>query len=224
MIPSIFLVFSMLKLAVFDLDGTLLRNTSAEIQLFRYLLYQHLLKSAQLLNFAREALNLLPQGLLTTVRRNKGYLYGIDVKAFRQILPQFCVSFLQPRLCPEMVERMTQLKQQKFCVVILSGTLQLILLELQTMLPVDVVIGSVIETKNGVFTGRVIGLHPYGKDKVKVLSQHFANRSLDYLSSFVFADRYSDVSLMELFGWPVAVHPSQKLRRLAQKRGWEIIE
>ena len=37
------------------------------------------------------------------------------------------------------------------------------------------------------------------------------------------ADRYSDLPVLELVGHPVAVHADRRLRRLARKRGWEII-
>jgi len=215
---------AMLKLAVFDLDGTLLKGTSAENHLLRYLRRERLIGPLQLFYFLGEMLRLLPQGVRATIRRNKKYLRRIRVTRFAEALPTFCREYLHPRLSPGVTRRMLELKGQGYCIVLLSGSLQPILEELKALLPADEVLGSVVEIEDGLFTGRVLGLHPYGRDKLLALEKHFSSQRIGYAESYAFADRHSDIPLLEKFGHPVAVHPDKKLRRVAVQRGWEIVE
>ena len=46
---------------------------------------------------------------------------------------------------------------------------------------------------------------------------------IDWARSWALADRHSDLPVLELVGHPVAVHADRRLRRLARKRGWEIV-
>lgn len=214
----------MLKLAVFDLDGTLLIDTSAEAQLLRFLCKQHLIKPYHVFHTAVSFFRLMTDGITLSIRSNKSYLRGMSVEKFEQILPSFYDLYLRPRLSKMVVERMAILKSQNFRIVILSGTLQMILDYLRNLLPMDEGVGSIMEIKDGIYTGRMVGLHPYGRDKIAVLENHFAGQPVDYTASFAFADRTSDIPLLERFGHPVATYPKRRLRRIAFERNWEILE
>ena len=88
----------MRKLAVFDLDGTLLPGTTSERELFHYLRQQGILK---LRHFARFGLGILHYALRGSFRlafRNKYYLKGIASKDLEELLPLFCSSQLLPLL------------------------------------------------------------------------------------------------------------------------------
>jgi phosphoserine phosphatase len=42
--------------------------------------------------------------------------------------------------------------------------------------------------------------------------------------SIFYTDSFADLSVLEVVGTPVAVNPDLRLRRVAAKRGWSIVD
>jgi HAD superfamily hydrolase (TIGR01490 family) len=122
-----------------------------------------------------------------------------------------------------MLDAMNDLKQLGFRIVLISGTLEFIIQDLVERLGADVGLGCALEIHRGRYTGRVLGIHPYGTSKVKALETVLQNRAVDWTESYGFGDSRADTPLLSLFGHPKAVNPDRFLRRTARKRGWEII-
>ncbi|TXG92904.1 HAD-IB family hydrolase [Rhodococcus rhodnii] len=83
-------------------------------------------------------------------------------------------------------------------------------------------LGTVAESEDGVFTGRLVGdiLHGLGKaHAVRALAVR-EGLSLDRCAAY--SDSYNDVPMLSLVGTPVAINPDTDLRELAKNRGWEI--
>lgn len=214
----------MTRLAVFDLDGTILYRTTAERELFYFLLRKRVIKPSQVVHFLWEAFRLVLSGRTDLLRQNKYYLHRLFVKDIESLLPQFCHYRLKAHFSDRVVKQLHQLKSEGYLIVLLSGAPTIILRQLQRVLPIDLVIGTELEINEGKFTGEITGIYPYGKDKVTALLQRFASTNIDYASSYAFANRYSDIPLLELLGNPVAVHPDRKLRRYACQRNWRILD
>ena len=79
-----------------------------------------------------------------------------------------------------------------------------------------------LKSKDGRLTGEVIELVCYGQGKVVWAERFAAEYEVDLSASVFYTDSISDLPLLEVVGWPVAVNPDLKLRRLAAKRGWPI--
>ena len=81
------------------------------------------------------------------------------------------------------------------------------------------------EMQDGRYTGR--SLKPVCIDQYKAIlaKEHLQNLSIsvDYDSSYAYADSTSDLSLLEMAGNPVAVYPGEQLKQIATQRGWQII-
>ena len=107
--------------------------------------------------------------------------------------------------------------------MLLSGSLQVIVDQLKDRLQAEVLIGTDLEVVGGKLTGRKTGTFAYGRMKPEALFQRIDPGGIDWPGSWALADRLSDLPVLELVGHPVAVHGDRRLRRLASKRGWEII-
>ena len=46
----------------------------------------------------------------------------------------------------------------------------------------------------------------------------------DLAACTAYSDSYSDVPFLEAVGHPVAANPDRKLRRIAQERGWPVVD
>jgi HAD superfamily hydrolase (TIGR01490 family) len=83
-------------------------------------------------------------------------------------------------------------------------------------------LGTVAETKDGRYTGRLVGdlLHgPAKADAVRLLA---AREGLDLLRCSAYSDSANDVPMLSLVGTPYAINPDRRLRAHARQRGWRI--
>ncbi len=213
-----------IRVAVFDVDGTLIPHTSLEILFSRWLLRKRVIGIPQLVSFLVHVFYGLREDVTEAVRRNKFYLRGVPVGRLAAEIPIFHEQVIRPRLAPEVIRKMEFLKRENLRIVLLSGSLELLLRYFKNYLPVDSVVGCQLETRGKIVTGRIRGLHPYGKDKVKALEIWAGRSKIDFEGSWAFGDRWSDRHLLRLFGHCVAVNAGHTLREWARKHSCEIID
>ncbi|WP_460458718.1 HAD family hydrolase [Angustibacter peucedani] len=83
-------------------------------------------------------------------------------------------------------------------------------------------LGTVAESVDGVYTGRLVGepLHGAAKaDAVAALAEH---EGLDLERCSAYSDSANDIPLLELIGRPCAINPDARLRAHAKARGWRV--
>ncbi|MBY0442205.1 MAG: HAD-IB family hydrolase [Mycobacteriaceae bacterium] len=83
-------------------------------------------------------------------------------------------------------------------------------------------LGTVAESVNGVFTGRLVGDILHGPGKAHVVRSLAIREGLNLKRCTAYSDSINDVPLLSLVGTAVAINPDARLRRLARERGWEI--
>ncbi|MGZ7065333.1 MAG: HAD family hydrolase [Candidatus Aminicenantales bacterium] len=212
------------RLAIIDLDGTLLRRTSSEHSFFRFLVLRGKIGPIRLasffLTFGRDALKL---GLRQALGWNATYLRGETPARVAAWAGKFGKAYLRDAVPEGLQERIRGFKAQGCLIILLSGSLQILVNELKEKLAVDFVIGRELEIVGGKFTGHRLGIYPYARQKVEALFERIKPAEIDWKESWALADRLSDLPVLELVGHPVAVHPTAGLRRHARQHGWEII-
>ncbi len=214
---------SKIQIAVFDVDGTLIPHISLEILFSRWLFRKKLIGFRQIQAFIIHAFYGLREDATEVFRRNKFYLRGLPLKKLRALSGDFFEEEIRPRLFRKLVDQMEIFHSQGKRNILLSGSLHFLLEELGAHLPVDSVIGCHLELQKGVITGRIEGIHPYGKDKVQALQQLLDFKQVDFPNSWAFGDRWSDHYLLRLFGRCGAVNPGIRLEKWAIGRQCEII-
>jgi HAD superfamily phosphoserine phosphatase-like hydrolase len=141
----------------------------------------------------------------------------------RQWANAFGHVFLRKAVPDDLRNKILSLKQEGCRIILLSGSLQVLVDQLKERLEAEILIGNGVEVVEGRLTGRKTGIFPYGRMKLDALFQKIDAEGIDWANSWALADRKSDLPVLELVGHPVAVHADRKLRKLAKKRGWEII-
>ncbi|HUT08836.1 MAG TPA: HAD family phosphatase [Candidatus Latescibacteria bacterium] len=212
------------RLAVIDLDGTLLKGMNAERIFYLHLLVQGRVGAMRMATFLLTLLgDLLRLGFRRTIATNARILRGETPEAVRQWAREFGRVFLKKAVPDDLRDKILSLKQEGCRIVLLSGSLQLLVDQLKERLEAEILIGTDLEVDDGKLTGRKTGIFPYGRMKVDALFQKIDPDTIDWPRSWALADRKSDLPVLELVGHPVAVHSDRKLRKLARQRGWEII-
>jgi HAD superfamily hydrolase (TIGR01490 family) len=83
-------------------------------------------------------------------------------------------------------------------------------------------LGTVAESVDGVYTGRLAGEMLHGKAKAQAVRALAAREGLDLRRCAAYSDSSNDIPMLSAVGTAVAVNPDVTLRDTARKRGWEI--
>jgi HAD superfamily hydrolase (TIGR01490 family) len=77
---------------------------------------------------------------------------------------------------------------------------------------------------DGRYTGRPVEPLCFKGGKVTLAKRLAESRGAELADAWFYSDSISDQPMLEAVGNPVAVHPDPRLRRLARKRGWPIVD
>jgi HAD superfamily hydrolase (TIGR01490 family) len=69
-----------------------------------------------------------------------------------------------------------------------------------------------------------IELYAMGPEKAGEMLRLAAEQGLNLAESFAYSDSATDLPMLELVGHPHVVNPDRELRKVAQKRGWPVLE
>lgn len=83
-------------------------------------------------------------------------------------------------------------------------------------------LGTVLDSENGVYTGRLVGDLLHGQAKAHAVRALAAREGLDLRRCTAYSDSVNDVPMLSVVGTAVAINPDGELRDVARKRGWEI--
>jgi len=217
-----------MKLALFDLDNTLLAGDS-DFQWAQFLIEQQVLDRE-----VYEARN---------VEFYEQYKSGtLDIHEFlnfqlkplsrhsRKQLNEWRNSFIEqkitPLIAPGAHELIARHQAEKDLCIIITATNSFVTAPIARMLGVDHLIATEPELENGEFTGRVTGIPSFREGKITRLEQWLDTHNLTWLSflqSWFYSDSLNDLPLLKKVTHPVAVDPDATLHEYAQKNGWRII-
>lgn len=83
-------------------------------------------------------------------------------------------------------------------------------------------LGSVGESVDGVYTGRMVGEFLHGPAKARAVEALAAERGYDLSRCAAYSDSANDIPMLSLVGHPCAVNPDAALREHAKAHGWQI--
>lgn len=202
--------------AVFDVDQTLIQGVTERL-FFRYLVRQGLLPKPRALSYLG-GLALNPKERF----RDKTYLQGLPVAETLRLARECYQEKIAPRLSALGVDCVREHQVQGHDIVLLTGSLAFLILPLKEELGVDWLIATEVAQYGGRFTGKIAGLHPRGENKLRLLLELARAQNLDLKRSFAYGDHLQDSHFFHRIGYPVAVNPSWRLKRLARQHQWLI--
>ncbi len=83
-------------------------------------------------------------------------------------------------------------------------------------------LGTVAETSDGVYTGRLVGGLLHGEAKAEAVLALAERENLDLSACSAYSDSANDLPMLSLVGHPNVVNPDSELRTLAKERDWPI--
>jgi HAD superfamily hydrolase (TIGR01490 family) len=83
------------------------------------------------------------------------------------------------------------------------------------------VIATRAKIEDGKYTGE-LEFYCYGEGKAEMIRKMADEQLIDLTGSYAYSDSITDLPMLEIVGYPVAVNPDRELRREAERRGWKI--
>jgi len=210
--------------ALFDIDGTLLARNTAPLYM------NHLRRTGQ----ARRR----------DVARTLYYLFWyklglLDVRLALEVSMEFvrgrdeaamvadCVGWyrdaVRPWVFPGMAARVAEHRREGHVVALLTSATRYLAEPLGADLGIDHLLVTQLVVRDGRFTGEVIQPVCYGRGKVYWAERFAVEQGVDLRDSYFYTDSITDLPLLDRVGHPRVVHPDPRLRRLAQRRGWQVL-
>lgn len=204
--------------AIFDLDGTIIDNSS-EREFVKWVLRSW---KIPLGNWIRWSATLVAKRSLVAAKSNKVYLRNQCVEQIQQNASELFRNALVSHISPRAEALIAEHKRQGHLTLLLSGSLELFVQLFREHLGMDGHVGFRLEMKDGRFTGQTLGIQPYASGKADLLKQLATEYDLDLSGSYAYGNHTTDAAILELVGHPVAVNPDRGLLETAQSRGWEV--
>lgn len=80
------------------------------------------------------------------------------------------------------------------------------------------------EVKDDVFTGDIVRPLCYGQGKVTLAERYAAEHDVDLDRSYFYTDSFSDLPMLQRVGHPQVVKPDLRLRLIAWRKGWPVLQ
>jgi HAD superfamily hydrolase (TIGR01490 family) len=217
-----------MRLALFDLDGTLIPRDSDH-------LFGQFMVS---LGWADNT-----QFALRNDEFYSQYLAGcLDINAYvdfctapwrrrsveeqRQALQRFMTEVMADQIRPAALELINSHRRAGDLIAIVTATNEFVTRPIATVFGVaDLIAVELQRDGSGEVTGRIRGVPSFREGKIVRVEQWLAaqeRRLSDFESVFFYSDSVNDLPLMELVSNPVATNPSPSLEVIARERGWRI--
>ncbi len=208
--------------AVFDVDNTLLPGTTAERAFISYLIRNGHYGTEATLRTLATLVRHARLGPFGALRTHRPYLRDRPVTDVARLADRVFATRILPRLAPAGLARIRWHQGRGHRVALLSGAPQFLVELLARYLGIETVIGTPLALASGRYTGKLAGLHPYGERKALLARQFAEAHAIDRSASYAYADHHTDAEVLGLFGHPVCVNATPRLRRIAARNGWPI--
>jgi HAD superfamily hydrolase (TIGR01490 family) len=148
---------------------------------------------------------------------------GWEQEKVKRIVAETLIQVVGPITYKEAVDLIAGHKQAGRRVYIVSAAPEEIVEPLARYLGAEEAIASRAAVSAGLYTGQLLN-YAYGPQKAATI-RHIAERDgLDLTASWAYSDSVTDLPMLEAVGHPVAVNPDRALRRIAQMRGWPVLQ
>ena len=222
-----------IKIALFDLDGTLVST-----HLWLGIVKHHLKTKENVLPvlwYIFSHMVLMPFWKMKFISSEKYYqswgrdlaelIKGIKVERGKEIFHWLSDEYLMPSLKKTVFERLEKHRKEGFLTILTSGSFQELLKIIISHLNMDFAIGTELEVVKDRFSGKIVPPLCFGEGKVEKIKEFLLEKKLkvNFQDSFAYSDSFFDLPLLRLVGNPVAVEPDKKLLEIAKVKGWQII-
>ena len=214
-----------MKLAIFDLDNTLLAGDSD------YLWGQFLVEKQIVDNDYYQQRNEFfydeyKKGTLNIFEFLDFQLEPLTrftMIELKQLHDEFMDSKISKIILPKAVNLINKHKTQHHTIMIITATNSFVTGPIANALGIDNLIATEPEIINNRYTGKTNGTPCFQQGKVERFNHWLDSIDESYDTTWFYSDSHNDIPLLEKVTTAVAVDPDDKLSAHAKSKGWEQI-
>lgn len=211
-----------MKLALFDLDHTLL-NTDSDHSWGEFLVNEGLVDSVRHRAMNDKFYDDYKAGKLDPIAYNEfvfEFLTQHDNAYLIELHELFMKKVIRPQMRPEGFKAIERHRQAGHALVGITATSDFITAPIFSEFGITEIIATNAEVLHGKYTGKVVNVPCYQKGKLTRLDQWLAGRHVT--ESWAYSDSINDRFLLEYADHAIAVNPDDRLEVLAKEQGWNI--
>jgi HAD superfamily hydrolase (TIGR01490 family) len=140
---------------------------------------------------------------------------------------QFMAQVIQPAIKPVALELVAHHRALGEKLVMVTATNEFVTTPIAEAFGMDVLLAVELERDaNGHFTGEIAGVPTLREGKVTRVTQWLAQQGLDWtdVQATFYSDSTNDLPLLEKVQQPVVTNPGPALRQIAKERAWRILD
>lgn len=215
----------MRRLAVFDLDNTLLAGDSDH--LWGVFLVEMGVVDAQRFERENDRFYRAYQDGTLDIHEYAAFSLQVLVEEPLERMLALRRRYVEERIRPIIArgtpELLARHRAQGDTLMITTATGRFITEPIAELLGVDVLLATEPEVVEGRYTGRIAGTPNFQDGKVTRLQQWLAAQTQPYTELAGYSDSHNDLPLLNLMHQATAVDPDPTLRAAAEQRGWPVI-
>lgn len=209
-----------MKLALFDLDHTLL-NTDSDYSWGEFLVNQGLVDPVRHRQMNDQFYADYKAGQLDPIAYNEfvfEFLTQHEPDYLTELHELFMQKIIRPQMRPAGFKAIAQHQAAGHELVGITATSDFITAPIFREFGITEIIATNAEMQAGRYTGKVINTACYQQGKLIRLEQWLAGREVS--ESWAYSDSINDRFLLEYADHAIAVSPDERLAQLAQQKNW----
>jgi HAD superfamily hydrolase (TIGR01490 family) len=211
--------------AFFDLDGTLIARNSAPL----YMRHLRATGQARRRDVARTLYYVWRYkfGLLDIERAvavSLGWIRGRNEAQVRVDCQAWYERIIRRYLRPAMAATVAAHRRAGHLPVILTSATRYLAEPVAADLGIEHLLVTQLLVADGCFTGEAVRPVCYGEGKIYWAERFAAAQGVDLRLSYFYTDSITDLPVLERVGAPRIVNPDPRLRRVAARRGWPVLQ
>ena len=211
-----------MKLALFDLDHTLL-NTDSDYSWGEFLVNEGLVDPIRHRQMNDQFYEDYKAGQLDPIAYNEfvfEFLTQHDQDYLTELHGLFMKKVIRPQMRPQGFAAIEKHKNAGHELVGITATSDFITAPIFHAFGIRQIIATNAEVIGGRYSGKVINTACYQQGKLVRLEQWLAGRSVS--ESWAYSDSINDRFLLEYADHAIAVSPDERLAELATQQGWQM--
>lgn len=211
-----------MKLALFDLDHTLL-NTDSDYSWGEFLVNEGLVDPVHHRQMNDKFYEDYKAGQLDPIAYNE-FVFEFLTQNTHEVLTELHALFMQkvirPQMRPKGFDAIQKHQALGHEIVGITATSDFITAPIFRAFGITEIIATTAEVQQGKYTGKVAGTPCYQQGKLVRLEQWLAGRNVE--ESWAYSDSINDRFLLEYATHAIAVNPDDRLEKLARAQNWQI--
>lgn len=211
-----------MKLALFDLDHTLL-NTDSDHSWGEFLVNEGLVDPVHHRQMNDKFYEDYKAGQLDPIAYNE-FVFEFLTQNTPEVLTELHALFMQkvirPQMRPKGFDAIQKHQDLGHEIVGITATSDFITAPIFRAFGITEIIATTAEVQQGKYTGKVADTPCYQQGKLVRLEQWLAGRNVE--ESWAYSDSINDRFLLEYATHAIAVNPDDRLEKLAKAQNWQI--